>query len=150
MALAFSPSLRAWLTARGGDLLSWCGRGVTVPVWVLAVLGTLVVLTWASWLHQFRQTLRPADVRLFRSLSGLERQVMQHLANEDYGMSEGSLCELLPAPMQVHLHLIDRLVTELRLAERHEPEGGGAIWVLSGSGRRVAIANRLFRQAASQ
>lgn len=139
LALAFSPS-RAWLTARVDDLLNWCGRGVTIPAWVLAVLAVACV----SWLYPLRRVLRPADVRHFRSLSRDERQVMRLLARERFCLTEGSLCDLLPVPRQVFLHLIDRLVTDLQLAQRTEPEGGGAMWSLTATGRRVATANGLF------
>ncbi len=91
------------------------------------------------------QKAEAALVDLFRSLSQNEQAILTLLAESDFGLTEGQLCESIRVPPQQFLHFIDRLVDNLGLAERTEPESGGAFWALSEKGRAVAAANSLFR-----
>jgi hypothetical protein len=133
LAVVLVPRIRAF-----------AARQVALPAWLaflLAICAIVVMVRLVRWLF-----VQPRDsrVHLFRSLSREEQDIMRILAHSEFGISEGELCQQVPAPPQRFLYFIDHLVRGLRLVDRTEPASGGAYWFLSERGRGVAAANRLF------
>ncbi len=140
---AVSPRVRALLSALARDL------DMRVPFWLVLVLGVCLLLGLIQVIRWVTIALLPADVRLFRSLGRNERIVLRRLARSEYGLTEWELSEAVPVPTQQFLHIIDRLVTDLHLAERTERQNGGVFWTLSEKGRKIAATNGLFSRAVN-
>jgi len=144
------PAVRGWLGARVWDLLAFGSYDVLVRGWVIIAFVICSLFALGQLLRWLILVLRPADVRLFRSLTRNEQLIVTLLAKSEYGLTEGQLSDLVPVSTQYFLHFIDRLVDDFRLAERTEPANGGAFWTLSDKGRKVAATNGLFPPSSTK
>lgn len=137
VAALFVPRVRTFV-------VPFASQQISIPAWLALFFALCGIALLVQLTRRLIAPSRDSRVQLFRSLSRDEQSIMRIVAHCEFGISEGELCERVPAPMQRFLYFIDHLVENLRLIERTEPVSGGAYWFLSERGRGVAVANQLF------